>query len=146
MAKIEVKVSAEKVGEILTNAIKQADLEVGALIEEAVTRAKNQMILDVLNDLEVVEEHFSMDEAWILVENNELLHAALNAVGVPSSHIDEYSDSEDGTTCILTMAFAHGYANSVNDSGFLELLTDDELQLQLELTDRNVIAFEGEEK
>lgn len=132
MAKLEVKVDVEKVKEILTAAVNEAKVEVDNLIHEAVTRAKNQMILDVLNNLERVEEYYAFDESWILVENTPELHAALNAVGVPSSHIDEYSDSEDNTTCILTLAFSYGYANVINDNAHLELLPDDELQLMFE--------------
>lgn len=142
MAKMTVKVEAEKVKEILTAAVEEAKLEVDNLIAEAVAREKNQMILDVLNGLEVKEYSFDIDEAYMLVENDEILHAKLNAVGVPSEFIDECNSLEGDLTCILTLAFSHGYANSVNDSLGLELLNQEQIELMLDDENRNVVAVE----
>lgn len=78
---------------------------------------KREEILAVFNSIESVEEHFSVDEAWILVENNKELHEKLNTVGVSSDIINKY-ESEDNLTCLLSIAFGEGYATGYDGYNF----------------------------
>jgi hypothetical protein len=68
-----------------------------------------QAILDVLNSLEV-KDYQGGEDAYILVDNNDVVRNRLAAVGVDAETIRKYGDDES-SFCILTMALSEGYCD-----------------------------------
>ncbi len=73
---------------------------------------KNQEVLNVLNNLEVIEKQGGED-SYILVANNIENQKALNVVGISSETINQYGDED--TFCIFALSFGEGYANWIED-------------------------------
>jgi len=68
---------------------------------------KNQEVLNVLNNLDILEQSGG-EEPYALVEINGEVEDQLNSVGISIDSAKKYGDDE--TFCILALAFSEGYA------------------------------------
>jgi len=75
-----------------------------------------QAILDVLNSLEVVDQQGG-DDAYMMVDNNDVVKEKLAAVGVASETIKKYGDDE--SFCVLALAFGEGYCDDYENGKFI---------------------------
>lgn len=87
-----------------------------------------QAVLDVLNSFEVVDQNGG-DDAYILVDNNDINRSKLHEVGVTDKEIHDAGDNE--TFCILALAMNGKYADDYEGKLILWGPIDDTLRYRV---------------